>query len=1315
MLTPVPTPINTWIGGRETGNHSAEGAIEITNPDRVDKVASNFNDDGNISASVDAACVDTATLATSADAPIESLQPLVEAARGHDVTSSKVMSGQEHGDINAEGAIDLGADIDLSLDRRRKDTGALSPHESSGEGCKETDHVIKRAANVEVQNQTVVRELSPLKLKEMDVPSSDDVDLVLAASSGKLGLSLQFDDNNDGALITAVDPQCALKGKISVGDRLVTIDGISVKDDDLPIRNNKHRLLGIATKKGMAAKEPASTLTTRNTSLKTETSDSEGRAVVVNIMDKPLSASRILLGSMHSEENASQNHSMEGVTGNREPDHNDEEAPNCDSTITDTIATTSVPDVDACADSPPPLNEVVSEHGVTSAKVSSPKMKSWKDWVSALEEFKQEHGCSNFGPMTNGLRNWCWRMRKKYKEGNLSDDQVNQLERLEFKWVVTGQDSLDKIWENKLQELVDFKEQHGHCNVKGRTTKLGQWVDVQRSKKKVGKISAVRIARLDEIGFTWGKPRSRPQENVGWEKRFSQLQMFAQEHGHCNIPNGRKQQNPLRKLVTWMIDQRISRKKGKLSKERIRQLDDIGFAWNKAQTKSSAEENQREEERLAETISRIQDYDDLHAKDTAGLGRRTNAKQKRRKKGIRAEECIGDMDHLGLDPGGLSPHRSAMEENDEHDLVKMGVSNAKVQGQLVKEESTSLNVDLTLNISQGQLGLSLQFDDGGGALITAVHPHCSLKGKVSVGDRLVTIHGKRVMTSDDLLAENDEERVFGFAKKICMAIENPATPDGERSALPGMKNSNLEGRSVVASTTNELTSNSRKLLGPTPSKEKMIPHIGSRNGTYDAKWEAKFDELLAYKQEHGDCQVPQRYSDLGRWVKNQRYSKKKLSEARITRLEEVGFTWTSTRASHHVEPYRRSHERPHQATLDPKKEARWDEMYAQLKEFRGENGHFKAPLSSHSQLRRWIDKQRHSFKQNMLPKARIARLEAIGFDLGVRQSPVSFEDRIAQLKEYFQQSGNCDVPLSHPILGKWVWQQRNEYKKMNMSEKRIKLLEASGFEWQLSFEGRLMQLQQYAKKHGNCNPPQNHVVLGDWVKSQRHAHKKKKLSEEHTASLDSIGFSWGTAPRQLSWENRLEMLQQYKLEFGNCTPPRSHPQLGCWVDNQRRFYKKGKLTQERIAALNELGFNWGTTKKDPDLSWQEQYNQLVSYMAEHGNCDVPQSATGLGRFVHWQRCIYKKGKISEGRVNLLNKIGFNWGSDAMTPTESWESRFAQLQRYKEEHGDCEVPRNHADLAGLRRWVLNQRRRFEKMPDSRRTRIVEIGLTPIANT
>ena len=46
-----------------------------------------------------------------------------------------------------------------------------------------------------------------------------------------------------------------------------------------------------------------------------------------------------------------------------------------------------------------------------------------------------------------------------------------------------------------------------------------------------------------------------------------------------------------------------------------------------------------------------------------------------------------------------------------------------------------------------------------------------------------------------------------------------------------------------------------------------------------------------------------------------------------------------------------------------------------------------------------------------------------------------------------ENGGRCDVPRSHPSLGRWVRSQRKCFKYSNMSAERITILDAIGFVW----------------------------------------------------------------------------------------------------------------------------------------------------------------------------------------------------------------------------------------------------------------------------
>jgi hypothetical protein len=111
--------------------------------------------------------------------------------------------------------------------------------------------------------------------------------------------------------------------------------------------------------------------------------------------------------------------------------------------------------------------------------------------------------------------------------------------------------------------------------------------------------------------------------------------------------------------------------------------------------------------------------------------------------------------------------------------------------------------------------------------------------------------------------------------------------------------------------------------------------------------------------------------------------------------------------------------------------------------------------------------------------------------------------------------------------------------------------------------------------------------LGEWVRTQRKAYKTGKLSPERVARLEAAAFVWDAAAydaRRLDahadgWDARFELLTAYHVAHGDCAVSRSFAaadgtKLGLWVDRQRKSYKAGKLSPERVERLEAVGFAW---------------------------------------------------------------------------------------------------------------------------------------------
>jgi len=114
--------------------------------------------------------------------------------------------------------------------------------------------------------------------------------------------------------------------------------------------------------------------------------------------------------------------------------------------------------------------------------------------------------------------------------------------------------------------------------------------------------------------------------------------------------------------------------------------------------------------------------------------------------------------------------------------------------------------------------------------------------------------------------------------------------------------------------------------------------------------------------------------------------------------------------------------------------------------------------------------------------------------------------------------------------------------------------------------------------------------------------------------------------------------------------------------------------------------------------WNNMLYELINFKKKHGHCLVPNryhENPQLGLWVSVQRRQYREFKKEEitvmtiGRVKLLESIGFKWSLKSSAHV-SWETRFDELQKYKNQYGDCLVPLGYEENPQLSVWVVIQR-------------------------
>ena len=105
---------------------------------------------------------------------------------------------------------------------------------------------------------------------------------------------------------------------------------------------------------------------------------------------------------------------------------------------------------------------------------------------------------------------------------------------------------------------------------------LGKWCTAQRVQQKNGAMPSERKQKLDEIGFIWDPKEER------WYHHCHLLIQYIKQYG--KMPSKDAVYHGYR-LGAWCSAQRSMAGKGKLSADRKRRLDEIGFIWDQKEEK----------------------------------------------------------------------------------------------------------------------------------------------------------------------------------------------------------------------------------------------------------------------------------------------------------------------------------------------------------------------------------------------------------------------------------------------------------------------------------------------------------------------------------------------------------------------------------------------------------------------------------------------------------------------------------------------------------------------------------------------------------
>ncbi|MFN0079427.1 MAG: helicase associated domain-containing protein [Prosthecobacter sp.] len=625
-------------------------------------------------------------------------------------------------------------------------------------------------------------------------------------------------------------------------------------------------------------------------------------------------------------------------------------------------------------------------------------------------------------------------------------------------------------WEWHFAQLAEFIHSHGHADL--GTHPVTDWLQRQRHATHLKQLSPDRQQRLRDLGIDLDQdvtlhaeepeadelPLKAPAQNLIalWETRYAELCAYQAEHGHTNVT---KSQN--RTLGHWRDVQRDFRRKGMLKPDRIARLDTIGFEWEAPGREDRTRDEWHQylwDEHFQRLVTFKERFGHAHVpvqwSEDRQLGEWVAFQRDQSRRQRLPADRYQRLDALGFvwkpAPRFNQPPFPAEHAPDQKKIALWETRYAELCAYQAEHGHT--------NVTKGQNRVLGHWRD--------VQREFRRKGMLKP-DRIARLDAigfewkspgredcSREEWNQHLWGENFV-RLSAFKDRFGHAQVPQRWPEDTTLAtwVADQRKAGAKGR---------LPADRRQRLDALgfdwkPATRPMRADRGKPRPsvTKQARWEQRYAELSAFKQQHGHTRVPNKrpaVAQLCNWCYSQRAFRRQgvLSADRITRLDALGFDWDNP--SSPGKTYRQ-----HLADA-------WDAQYARLTAFHQRFGHSRVPVSwtEDKPLVTWVEKQRKAARKGRLSTAHRARLDALSFVWKPDNSPV-FSPRPDQhgpkpahdvtwlrhldsLRALHQQHGHLHPSKTRdPGLWNWCAAQRKARRTGTLTLARQAQLEAIGF------------------------------------------------------------------------------------------------------------------------------------------------------------------------------------------------------------------------------------------------------------------------------
>jgi hypothetical protein len=456
--------------------------------------------------------------------------------------------------------------------------------------------------------------------------------------------------------------------------------------------------------------------------------------------------------------------------------------------------------------------------------------------------------------------------------------------------------SLGVSWDEMFGQLLAFRNQYQHCLVPRSygDGSLATWVEKNRAKKKAETLKRERELALNDVGFDWDPIETR------WQRHYARLSHYHDGHRHC-CPSRSYED---KELVYWVFEQRSRYASGKLSEERKKKLDELGFIFNAREAAWL--------EQYHQLRSFFEQYGRVNVPDTydEGLVSWIRIQRIKYRKGNLEKLKVEMLNELRI---SWDPRQDAWDEKFARvqDIHESGRSRAAsgtetdrwIQKQRAKYKGRKLDEEKIKKLES--VGISFAPDEEfwnsmyeklkacvgkDGCHVPYDHPDRQLFNW-AVNQRALRKRGllnlDRTKKLDRIkFVWNAVDGVWekGFAKLVqfetredhCNVPQRHVVDDGFKLGVwVNVQRRNKDTMPI--------------------ERRQRLDAVGMVWDPRNGAWERGFAALTAFKAREGHCNVPQGHIEngfkLGMWINGQRANRSKMNAERRKRLDEIGIAW----------------------------------------------------------------------------------------------------------------------------------------------------------------------------------------------------------------------------------------------------------------------------------------------------------------------------------------------------------------------------------------------------------------------------------------